>query len=145
LAETPGKKKIYSFDENIHHQNNESKKKKRRSSKKSKIRVNGHFPASDKTSTKDEENADEDTENLEVESFKMTRKLRRRSETRDKLEKAKEQLRQGYMILKNRGSLHDVSQLIKQPSSTESGSYIDQMIPNQSFRGKKMIKQCIFQ
>ncbi|PKY39871.1 kinesin-domain-containing protein [Rhizophagus irregularis] len=82
----------------------------------------------------DEENIEEeDGENVDGESFKFTRKLRRRSKTRDKLEKAKEQLRQSYMIIKNGGSLHDdpiLSQLIKQPSSTKSESYIDQMIPN---------------
>ncbi|POG64210.1 kinesin family member 4/21/27, partial [Rhizophagus irregularis DAOM 181602=DAOM 197198] len=67
----------------------------------------------------------EDGENVDSESFKFTRKLRRRSKTRDKLQKAKEQFRQSYMIIKN--------QLIKQPSSTrrtKSESYIDQMISN---------------
>ncbi|GET58565.1 P-loop containing nucleoside triphosphate hydrolase protein [Rhizophagus irregularis DAOM 181602=DAOM 197198] len=88
----------------------------------------------------DEENIEEedgeDGENVDGESFKFTRKLRRRSKTRDKLEKAKEQLRQSYMIIKNGGSLHDdpiLSQLIKQPSSTrrtKSENYIDQMIRN---------------
>ncbi|CAG8447211.1 4533_t:CDS:10 [Rhizophagus irregularis] len=81
----------------------------------------------------DEENIEDDDENLDGESIKFTRKLRRRSKTRDKLEKAKEQLRQSYMIIKNGGSLHDdpiLSQLIKQPSSTKSESYIDQMISN---------------
>ncbi|GBC24959.2 P-loop containing nucleoside triphosphate hydrolase protein [Rhizophagus irregularis DAOM 181602=DAOM 197198] len=81
----------------------------------------------------DEENIEDDDENLDGESIKFTRKLRRRSKTRDKLEKAKEQLRQSYMVIKNGGSLHDdpiLSQLIKQPSSTKSESYIDQMISN---------------
>ncbi|GBC24957.2 uncharacterized protein OCT59_009458 [Rhizophagus irregularis] len=76
---------------------------------------------------------EEDGENVDSESFKLTRKLKRRSKTRDRLEKAKEQLRQSYMLIKNGGSLHDdpiLSQLIKQPSSTKSESYIDQMIPN---------------
>ncbi|CAB5377761.1 unnamed protein product [Rhizophagus irregularis] len=82
----------------------------------------------------DEENIEEeDGENVDNESFKLTRILRRRNKTKDKLEKAKEKLRQSYMIIKNGGSLHDdpiLSQLIKQPSSTKSESYIDQMIPN---------------
>ncbi|CAB5345374.1 hypothetical protein RhiirA5_399826 [Rhizophagus irregularis] len=56
----------------------------------------------------DKENAEEgDDENLEVELFKLTQKLRRRSKTRDKLEKDKEQLRRGYMIIRSEGSLHD--------------------------------------
>jgi hypothetical protein len=82
----------------------------------------------------EEENIEEDDENLESESYKITRKLRRRSKTREKLEKAKEQLRQGYALIKN-GSLRDdpiLNQLIKQPSSTKSESYIDQMMPNSS-------------
>ncbi|CAB5395918.1 unnamed protein product [Rhizophagus irregularis] len=73
---------------------------------------------------------EEDGENVDSESFKLTRKLKRRSKTRDRLEKAKEQLRQSYMLIKNGGSLHDdpiLSQLIKQPSSTKmsewQGSY----------------------
>ncbi|CAB4439516.1 unnamed protein product [Rhizophagus irregularis] len=56
----------------------------------------------------DKENAEEgDDENLEVELFQLTQKLRRRSKTRDKLEKDKEQLRRGYMIIRSEGSLHD--------------------------------------
>ncbi|CAB4439509.1 unnamed protein product [Rhizophagus irregularis] len=84
----------------------------------------------------DKENAEGDDESLEVGLFKLTRKLRRRSKTRDKLEKAKEQLRQGYVLIKSEGYLHVdpiLSHLIKQPSSTKrtkSESYIDQMIRN---------------
>jgi hypothetical protein len=78
------------------------------------------------TQYEDEENIDDDDENLEGKSFKTTLKLRRRSEIREKLEKlekAKEQIRQSYMIIKNGGSLHDdpvLNQSIKQPSSTKN-------------------------
>ncbi|CAI2162112.1 19599_t:CDS:2 [Funneliformis geosporum] len=81
-----------------------------------------------------DENARPDGENWDGEGqFKFTRKLRRRSKTRDKLEKAKEQIKQGLLFIKNGGSLHDdplLSQLVKLPSSTKSESYIDQMMPN---------------
>ncbi|KAG9307692.1 hypothetical protein G9A89_023257 [Geosiphon pyriformis] len=65
-------------------------------------------------------------------AFKVTRRLRRRS-ARDTLEKAKEQIKQGLLFLKNGGSMHDdpvLCQLIKTPSSTKSESYIDQMMRN---------------
>ncbi|CAB4439666.1 unnamed protein product [Rhizophagus irregularis] len=145
---------IYSLDDAIHYLNNnddndnnkenaekKGKKKEKRSSKESKTRADGHFLVSNETSTKispidDKENAEGDDESLEVGLFKLTRKLRRRSKTRDKLEKAKEQLRQGYVLIKSEGYLHVdpiLSHLIKQPSSTKrtkSESYIDQMIRN---------------
>ncbi len=75
-------------------------------------------------------------ENWDGESqAKFTRKLRRRNKTRDKLERAKEQIKQGLLFIKSGGSLHDdplLSQLAKIPSSTKSESYIDQMMPNHS-------------
>jgi hypothetical protein len=91
------------------------------------------FTQYDEEETNDEEG---DDENLEGESFNITQKLKRRSKTREKFEKAKEQLRQGYMT----GSLHDdsvLSQMIKLPSSTKSESYIDQIIPNQSKKKRR--------
>jgi hypothetical protein len=148
---------IFSSDEDIHHQKNGEKKgkKKKRSSKKSNTRANGHFPISDESSTKispvgpsssyqlehviNVQNLEgaktlfaKYEENLEGESFKITR---RRSKTKKKLEKAKEPLSQSY--IKNRSFLHDgpgLNQLIKQTSSTRSESYINQMTLNQKER-----------
>jgi hypothetical protein len=75
----------------------------------------------------------EGSENLEGESFKITRNLKRRIQTREKLEKAKEQIIQSYMIIKNGNSLHPLlGQIIKLPSSTKSENCIDQMIPDHS-------------
>ncbi|GBC24961.2 uncharacterized protein OCT59_009462 [Rhizophagus irregularis] len=148
---------IFSSDEDIYHQNNDSDSNKESDEKKGDETSTKISPVGPSSShhqlehvineqnleaktlfsqyKEDEENIEDDDENLDGESFKFTRKLRRRSKTRDKLEKAKEQLRQSYMIIKNGGSLHDdpiLSQLIKQPSSTKSESYIDQMMSNNS-------------
>ncbi|CAB4434877.1 unnamed protein product [Rhizophagus irregularis] len=150
---TPGREKgyikfsdphIYSSDEDIHNlNNNKENSEKKVSDETSTTKISPIGPSSshhqfehvnnpsldDAKSLftpyeEEEENIEEeDGENVDDESFKFTRKLRRRSKTRDKLEKAKEQLRQSYMIIKNGGSLHDdpiLSQLIKQPSSTKS-------------------------
>ncbi|RGB31581.1 hypothetical protein C1646_642581 [Rhizophagus diaphanus] len=139
---------IFSSDEDIYHQNNNSnsnkesgekkgKKKKKRSSKKNKTRANDHFPVSDETSTKIslvDPSSSCQLEHIvsEGESFKITQKLKRRSKTREKFEKANEQLRQSYMIINNGDPLYDDPLVIQQPSSTNSESYIDQIIPNYS-------------
>ncbi|EXX51432.1 P-loop containing nucleoside triphosphate hydrolase protein [Rhizophagus irregularis DAOM 181602=DAOM 197198] len=140
---------IFSSDEDIYHQNNDrnsnkesgekkGKKKKKRSSKKSKTRANDHFPVSDETSNKislvDPSSSCQLDEHIvsEGESFKITQKLKRRSNTREKFEKANEQLRQSYMIINNGDPLYDDPLVIQQPSSTNSESYIDQIIPNYS-------------
>ncbi|CAG8467090.1 6617_t:CDS:2 [Paraglomus occultum] len=89
----------------------------------------------------DTEDCDDDNEDLSADpqddfeytdsnGQKVTRRLRRRS-VKDTLEKAKEQIRQGLLFIKNGGSVHDdpvLGQLVKTPSSTKSESYIDQML-----------------
>ncbi|CAB4434881.1 unnamed protein product [Rhizophagus irregularis] len=126
---------IFSSDEDIYHQNNDSnsnkesgekkgKKKKKRSSKKSKTRANDHFPVSDETSNKislvDPSSSCQLDEHIvsEGESFKITQKLKRRSNTREKFEKANEQLRQSYIIINNGDPLYD-DPLEKRRSSSE--------------------------
>ncbi|CAG8439661.1 5846_t:CDS:2 [Funneliformis caledonium] len=100
------------------HQKKGKKKKRRSSSRKSKPRADSHFPVSDGTSAAPIDGPSS--------SFQL-------QPTREKLEKAKEQIKQGLLFIKNGGSLHDdplLSQLVKMPSSTKSESYIDQMMPN---------------
>ncbi|CAB5199179.1 unnamed protein product [Rhizophagus irregularis] len=128
---------IFSSDEDIYHQNNDSNSNKESDEKKGDETSTKISPVGPSSShhqlehvineqnleaktlfsqyEEDEENIEDDDENLDGESFKFTRKLRRRSKTRDKLEKAKEQLRQSYM----------------------SESYIDQMMSNNSKEKRK--------
>ncbi|CAJ0837022.1 14812_t:CDS:10, partial [Entrophospora sp. SA101] len=71
--------------------------------------------------------------------IKFPRRLRRRS-ARDTIEKAKEQIKQGLILLKNGGSMHDdpvLSQLIKAPSTTKSESYLEQMLIANHLRDEK--------
>jgi hypothetical protein len=111
---------IYSSDEDIYHRNNninsngengekKGKKKKKRSSKKSKTRADGHFPVSDEISTKISLVGPSS-------SYQLERVINEQN-----LEEAKTLFTQHEEDEEN----------IKQPSSTKSESYINQMIPTQ--------------
>ncbi|CAG8489476.1 20594_t:CDS:2 [Gigaspora margarita] len=96
----------------------------------------------------DNNSSDDDDQNHEKKiKKKRSRKqktradgLRRRSARA--IEKAKEQIKQGFLLLKNGGgAINDdplmMNQLIKTPSSTKSESYIDQMMANHANNKEK--------
>nr|CAG8435967.1 6954_t:CDS:10 [Entrophospora candida] len=146
-----------------------SKKKRSKKGSSSGIkssRANGHFPISQDSDqpldpqdldeakklfahyTQENENGENNNDDeIEIDQqlmdengiIKFPRRLRRRS-ARDTIEKAKEQIKQGLILLKNGGSMHDdpvLSQLIKAPSTTKSESYLEQMLIANHLRDEK--------